>query len=219
MPNIKIMLVDDHQIVRDGIKALLESLDNVQVIGEASNAKELLGKLSFSKPDIIVTDISMPDISGIELTKIINEKEEFSGIKVLILSMFTNEDFIFNAIKAGAKGYLPKNTTRRELFEAVNTIYNGDEYFSESISNIILKSYVKKAQSEDQTDKKESLSVRETEILKHFAQSMSNQEIADKLFISIRTVESHKNHIMQKLELKSTVDLIKFAIKNKIVEI
>ncbi len=219
MPNIKIMLVDDHQIVRDGIKALLESLDNVQVIGEASNAKELLEKLSFSKPDIIVTDISMPDISGIELTKIINEKEEFSGIKVLILSMFTNEDFIFNAIKAGAKGYLPKNTTRRELFEAVNTIYNGDEYFSESISNIILKSYVKKAQSEDQTDKKESLSIRETEILKHFAQSMSNQEIADKLFISIRTVESHKNHIMQKLELKSTVDLIKFAIKNKIVEI
>lgn len=219
MPNIKIMLVDDHQIVRDGIKALLESLDNVQVIGEASNANELLEKLSISKPDIIVTDISMPDISGIELTKIINEKEEFSGIKVLILSMFTNEDFIFNAIKAGARGYLPKNTTRRELFEAVNTIYNGEEYFSESISNIILKSYVKKAQNEDLADKKESLSVRETEILKLFAQGISNQEIADKLFISIRTVESHKNHIMQKLELKSTVDLIKFAIKNKIVEI
>lgn len=219
MPNIKIMLVDDHQIVRDGIKALLESLENVQVIGEASNAKELLEKLKNCKPDIIVTDISMPDISGIELTKIINEKEEFSGIKVLILSMFTNEDFIFNAIKAGANGYLPKNTTRRELFEAVNTIYNGDEYFSESISNIILKSYVKKAQNEELTEKKESLSVRETEILKHFAQGLSNQEIADKLFISIRTVESHKNHIMQKLELKSTVDLIKFAIKNKIVEL
>ncbi len=219
MPNIKIMLVDDHQIVRDGIKALLESLENVQVIGEASNAKELLEKLKNCKPDIIVTDISMPDISGIELTKIINEKEEFSGIKVLILSMFTNEDFIFNAIKAGANGYLPKNTTRRELFEAVNTIYNGDEYFSESISNIILKSYVKKAQNEELTEKKESLSVRETEILKHFAQGLSNQEIADKLFISIRTVESHKNHIMQKLELKSTVDLIKFAIKNKIIEL
>lgn len=219
MPNIKIMLVDDHQIVRDGIKALLESLENVQVIGEASNAKELLEKLKNCKPDIIVTDISMPDISGIELTKIIKEKEEFSGIKVLILSMFTNEDFIFNAIKAGANGYLPKNTTRRELFEAVNTIYNGDEYFSESISNIILKSYVKKAQNEELTEKKESLSVRETEILKHFAQGLSNQEIADKLFISIRTVESHKNHIMQKLELKSTVDLIKFAIKNKIIEL
>jgi DNA-binding NarL/FixJ family response regulator len=219
MANIKIMLVDDHQIVRDGIKALLESLDNVQVIGEASNVAELLVKLETSHPDIIVTDISMPDISGIELTKIINENPDYNGIKVLILSMFTNEDFIFNAIKAGAKGYLPKNTTRRELFDAVNTIYNGDEYFSESISNIILKSYIKKAQGDEQADKKEALSVRETEILKHFAEGMANQEIADKLFISIRTVESHKNHIMQKLELKSTVDLIKFAIKNKIVEI
>jgi DNA-binding NarL/FixJ family response regulator len=219
MANIKIMLVDDHQIVRDGIKALLESLDNVQVIGEASNVAELLVKLETSHPDIIVTDISMPDISGIELTKIINENPVYNGIKVLILSMFTNEDFIFNAIKAGAKGYLPKNTTRRELFDAVNTIYNGDEYFSESISNIILKSYIKKAQGDEQADKKEALSVRETEILKHFAEGMANQEIADKLFISIRTVESHKNHIMQKLELKSTVDLIKFAIKNKIVEI
>lgn len=213
------MLVDDHQIVRDGIKALLESLDNVQVIGEASSVKDLLDNLQTTKPDIIVTDISMPDISGIELTRIINENPEYSGIKVLILSMFTNEDFIFNAIKAGAKGYLPKNTTRRELFDAVNTIYNGEEYFSESISNIILKSYIKKAQNNDQTEKKETLSIRETEILKHFVQGMSNQEIADKLFISIRTVESHKNHIMQKLELKSTVDLIKFAIKNKIVEI
>ncbi len=219
MANIKIMLVDDHQIVRDGIKALLESLDNVQVIGEASSVKDLLDNLQTTKPDIIVTDISMPDISGIELTRIINENPEYSGIKVLILSMFTNEDFIFNAIKAGAKGYLPKNTTRRELFDAVNTIYNGEEYFSESISNIILKSYIKKAQNNDQTEKKETLSIRETEILKHFVQGMSNQEIADKLFISIRTVESHKNHIMQKLELKSTVDLIKFAIKNKIVEI
>lgn len=219
MANIKIMLVDDHQIVRDGIKALLESLDNVQVIGEASSVTELLEKLQTSQPDIIVTDISMPDISGIELTKIINENPKYIGIKVLILSMYTNEDFIFNAIKAGAKGYLPKNTNRRELFDAVNTIYEGDEYFSESISNIILKSYIKKAQSDEQINKKEVLSVRETEILKHFAQSMSNQEIADKLFISIRTVESHKNHIMQKLELKSTVDLIKFAFKNKIVEL
>jgi two-component system response regulator NreC len=133
--------------------------------------------------------------------------------------MYTNEDFVFNAIKAGAKGYLPKNTTRKELFEAVNTIYNGEEYFSESISNIILKSYIKKAKTDENNEKKEALSIREIEILRLFAQGTTNQEIADKLFISIRTVESHKNHIMQKLALKTTVDLIKFAIKNKIVEI
>ncbi|MFZ4398639.1 MAG: response regulator transcription factor [Bacteroidales bacterium] len=219
MANIKIMLIDDHQIVRDGIKVLLESLGNVEVIGEASNVHELLEKLKYIQPDIIVTDISMPDISGIELTKIINEDKKYQNIKILILSMYTNEDFVFNAIKAGAKGYLPKNTTRKELFEAVNTIYNGDEYFSESISNIILKSYIKKVKTDENNEKKESLSIREIEILKLFAQGFTNQEIADKLFISIRTVESHKNHIMQKLALKTTVDLIKFAIKNKIVEI
>ena len=219
MSSIKIMLIDDHQIVRDGIKVLLESLENVEVIGEASNVAELLEKLKDVQPDIIVTDISMPDISGIELTKIINEDKKYANIKILILSMYTNEDFVFNAIKAGAKGYLPKNTTRKELFEAVNTIYNGDEYFSESISNIILKSYIKKVKSDENGEKKEALSIREIEILKLFAEGMANQEIADKLFISIRTVESHKNHIMQKLALKTTVDLLKFAIKNKIVEI
>ncbi len=221
MTNIKIMLVDDHQIVRDGIKSLLESLDNVQIIGEASSAPELLLLLENYKPDIVITDISMPEMSGIELTKIINTDPKYLGINVLILSMYTSEDFIFNAIKAGAKGYLPKNISRKELFEAIHTIYKGEEYFSEQISNIILKSYIKKAKSEDKPeDKKEAaLSVRETEILKMVAEGMSNPEIAEKLFISIRTVESHKNHIVQKLELKSTMDLIKFAIKNKIVEL
>ena len=221
MANIKIMLVDDHQIVRDGIKSLLESLDNIQIIGEASNGNELLGYLETVKPDIIITDISMPDMSGIELTKIINSNEKYKDVKVLILSMYTNEDFIFNAIKAGAKGYLPKNISRKELFDAINAIYKGEEYFSEQISNIILKSYIKKAKSGDNPEEKKEavLSLRETEILKMFAEGMANQEIADKLFISIRTVESHKNHIVQKLELKSTMDLIKFAIKNKIVEL
>lgn len=219
MSQIKIALVDDHQIVRDGIRALLESMNNIEVISEASSAKEFFDNIKYVQPDILITDISMPEISGIELTKMINENEKTRNIKVLILSMFTNEDFIFNAIKAGAKGYLPKNTNRNELYEAIKTIYNGEEYFSDSISNIILKSYIRKAKSYEQTEKKETLSARETEILKLFAQGLSNQEIADKLFISIRTVESHKNHIMQKLELKSTVDLIKFAIKNKIIEL
>jgi len=219
MDKIKITLIDDHQIVRDGIRALLESIENIEVIGEASSVKEFLENNKSVQPDILITDIAMPEISGIELTKMINENENTKNIKVLILSMYTNEDFIFNAIKAGAKGYLPKNTNRNELFEAIKTIYNGEEYFSESISNIILKSYIRKAKSYEQSEKKETLSSRETEILKLFAQGLSNQEIADKLFISIRTVESHKNHIMQKLELKSTVDLIKFAIKNKIIEI
>lgn len=219
MDKIRIILVEDHQIVRDGIKALLTDAPDIEVTGEAASYRELQEKLQNQHPDIIVMDISLPDVSGIEITKMLNE--QYPDIRILILSMYTGEDFIFNAIKSGAKGYLPKNTTRKEIIDAVRAIHNGEEYFSESISNIILKSYVNKAKNADQQPEKseDKLTTREIEILKLFASGMSNQEIADELFISIRTVESHKNHIMQKLELKSTVEMIRFAIKNKIVEI
>jgi DNA-binding NarL/FixJ family response regulator len=219
MNRIRVILLDDHQIVRDGIRALLGGSDDISIAGEASNFNELLELLKLTEPDVVLTDISLPEVSGIEITRFLTENHP--QIKVLILSMHTGEDFIFNALKAGAKGYLPKNTTRRELIEAIQSVHNNQEFFSSQISNIILKSYVRKAKTAD-TQKQETeevLTAREIEILKLFAGGMSNQEIADKLFISIRTVESHKNHIMQKLELKSTVDLIKFAIKNKIVEI
>jgi DNA-binding NarL/FixJ family response regulator len=219
MEKIKIILVDDHQIVRDGIKALLNDADDIDVISEAASYNELREKLKLQNPDIIVMDISLPEISGLEITKMLSETHPH--LKVLILSMYTGEDFIFNAIKAGAKGYLPKNTTRKEIIDAIHSVYNNNEYYSESISKVILKSYVQKAKTSDSLPEKteDILSSREIEILKYFAGGMSNQEIADKLFISIRTVESHKNHIMQKLGLKSTVELIKYAIKNNIVDI
>jgi DNA-binding NarL/FixJ family response regulator len=219
MEKIKIILVDDHQIVRDGIKALLNDAEDIDVISEAASYNELREKLKLQDPDIIVMDISLPEMSGLEITKLLSETHP--DLKVLILSMYTGEDFIFNAIKAGAKGYLPKNTTRKEIIDAIHSVYNNNEYYSESISKVILKSYVQKAKTSDNLPERaeDKLSSREIEILKYFAGGMSNQEIADKLFISIRTVESHKNHIMQKLELKSTVELIKYAIKNKIVDI
>ena len=219
MEKIKIILVDDHQIVRDGIKALLNDAEDIDVISEAASYNELREKLKLQDPDIIVMDISLPEISGLEITKMLSET--YPDLKVLILSMYTGEDFIFNAIKAGAKGYLPKNTTKKEIIEAIHSVYNNNEYYSESISKVILKSYVQKAKTSDNIPERaeDKLSGREIEILKYYAGGMTNQEIADKLYISIRTVESHKNHIMQKLELKSTVELIKYAIKNKIVDI
>jgi DNA-binding NarL/FixJ family response regulator len=135
--------------------------------------------------------------------------------------MYTSEDYIFNSIKAGAKGYLPKNISRAELLTAIARVSEGKEYFSESISNIILKSYIKKAKESEPENHitEEDLSKRELEVLKLFAEGCSNPQIAQKLFISTRTVESHKNHVMQKLNLKSPVDLIKFAIKNHIIDI
>ncbi|MCB2219567.1 MAG: response regulator transcription factor [Bacteroidetes bacterium] len=216
MKSISVLLVDDHAIVRDGIKALIQT-DGIEVWGEASSAKEFFSLLKVRQPDIAVLDISLPDISGIEITKKLST--EYPAIKVIILSMHLNEDFIFNSVKAGAMAYLPKNSTKQELIEAIKKVAAGEEYFSEPVSNIILKSYIKKAKNEEDDHNENCLSKRELEILRLFAEGKSNNEMADLLFISSRTVESHKNHIMQKLGLKSTVELIKFAIKNHIIEI
>lgn len=210
------MLVDDHLIVRDGIKALLTGVEEFEVIGEADSASHFFALLKSRVPDVVLLDINLPDISGIEITKRL--KTDYPETGVLILSMYNTEDYIFNAIRAGAKAYLPKTTNRKELEEAVNAVYRGEEYFSHSISNIILRSFIRQAKDVE-SGKDNHLTVRETEILRLFAGGLSNQEIADQLFISVRTVESHKNHIMQKLELKSTVDLVKFAIRNNIIEI
>ncbi len=219
MNKIKIALVEDHVIVRDGIKLILQSEDNIEIVGEASDYSELTEILSVKKPDILIVDISLPGISGIEITSRI--AEDYPDIRVIILSMHIKEDFIFNAIKAGARGYIPKNTSKKELLEAVHQVYDGNEYYSEEVSNMILKSYIRKIKNnpENSEDYSKKLTRREEELLKLFARGESNRDIAGKLFISVRTVESHKNHIMNKLELKSNIDLLKFAIKNKIIDI
>lgn len=218
MPAIKVILTEDHQILRDGVKALIAS-ENIEIIGEASNGTELWKLLEEVVPDIILMDISLPDTSGIELTRILSSK--LPGIKVLILSMYTDESFINQAIKAGAKGYLHKNTTREEMLVAIDNVMSGNDFYSDNISKIILKSYIERAKSnvEENLNPHEILSKREIEILKLFAEGFINKEIADRLFISIRTVESHKNHIIQKLNLKTQVELVKYAIKHNLVNV
>jgi DNA-binding NarL/FixJ family response regulator len=214
---INIFLVDDHQIVRDGIKSLLLDSSEISIAGEALNGKELMEKLETTKPDVILMDISLPDVSGIELTRHVSQN--FPEIKVVILSMYTQEEFITNAIAAGAKGYLPKNTTQQELLNAVKAVCDDKEYYNDAVSKIILENYistVRKTKEVETNSDAEILSSREKQILKLHVEGMSNQQIADKLFISIRTVESHKNHIMQKLGVKSTVELVKYAIRHNI---
>jgi DNA-binding NarL/FixJ family response regulator len=216
---ISLALVDDHHLVRDGIKSLIEGVEHIDVVIEASNSDELLAKLEEVEPQIAIVDISLPGLSGIEITKTLGSR--YPNIKVIILSMHTTQEFIFNAIKAGAKGYLPKNITQIELVDAIDGVNAGNEYFSKEISEIILKNYLKQIKTPDRVDEyqEQKLTSRESEILKLVAEGYSNQLIADKLYISVRTVESHKNHIMQKLELSSTVELVKYALKNKIIDI
>ena len=215
---IKIILADDHQIFRDGIKSLLSDEENLEVIAEASNGDELLSLLKINKPDILILDITMPKTSGIELTKIITE--QFPEVNILILSMHKNEDFVIGAMMNGAKGYLPKDISRKELLDAINTIADGEEYLGKLISSNILRSYIKKSRyGFERDDKDEPLTQREIEIIEKVGAGLSNKEIADKLFISVRTVDCHKNNIMRKLKIRSTAELIIYGIKNKIIEI
>ncbi|MCF8332205.1 MAG: response regulator transcription factor [Bacteroidales bacterium] len=219
MAPIYIMLVDDHQIVRDGIKSLLNGYKGIEVIAEASGENELYRNLKKRIPSILLLDISMPGKSGIEIAKELHY--EYPCIGIIFLSMYINEEFILNALKSGAKAYLPKDTTKAELIRAIEAVHHGKEFFPPQISEIILQSYMNRVKREEQDDnqEKKELTRRETEILTNFAEGLTNQEIADKLFISIRTVECHKTNIMHKLGFKTTVDLVRYAIKHKLVNI
>lgn len=213
----KVFLVDDHQIVRDGIRSLIEDAKDIFIIGEAADGSEMLSRLDSAQPDIILLDISLPGLNGIELIPIIRQR--FPQMKILMLSMYNADDYIFNSVRAGANGYLPKNSSKSELLEAIRTICDGKDYFGEEVHQVIVNSYISMAKEDKAAEKKQQLSVRELEILKLFADGFSNKQISDKLFISVRTVESHKNHIMQKFGFKSTVEMVKYAIKHKIIEL
>jgi DNA-binding NarL/FixJ family response regulator len=219
MNKIKILLVDDHQIVRDGIIKILADEKDFELIASLKDGLEVLDFIKKNKPDIIIADLSMPNMSGIELTETI--RNTFPNIKVLILSMFTDEVYVYNSIKAGAKGYLPKHdSTTETLIQAIRTIANGEEYYSNSIKKVVLKSYINNAKNSGTPDisKKNQLTLREKEILKLFVEGHTNNEIANILNISIHTVKTHKNNIMLKCNFKSTVEMIKFALRNKIEE-
>lgn len=219
MKKIKLVLLDDHQIVRDGIKALLKDHPIIEVIGEAEDCYSFFELLKTDLPHVVVMDISLPKMSGIEVCGRL--KKEHPQIRIIMLSMYTSEDFIFNALKAGASAYLPKNTTEVELISAIYQVHAGKEYLSQSISNVIMQSYIKKAKNGNGINVREEvlLTPRETEVLKLIAEGFQNSEIGEKLFISPRTVETHRMHILSKLELNSTVDLVKYAIRNKLIEI
>jgi len=216
MEKIKIILTDDHQLFRDGIKSLLQTTQHIEIVGEASKGKKLLELLKQSTPDILILDITLPDISGIEITRQVSH--DYPHLKVLILSMHNEDEFVINALKAGAKGYLPKDISKHELLEAIKTIYEGKEYFSKTISETFFKKFVQRTRIGLQGENP-ILTPRETEVVKLVAEGLKNQQIADKLFISVRTVDAHKNNIMKKLNLKSNIDIVKFAIKYELIKL
>ncbi len=217
MDKIKLILVDDHQVVRDGLTASLMIYNDMEVIAEAGNGKELFEKLDNYSPDIIILDIAMPNMTGIEICKML--KKDFPEIKVIIFTGNENQESIFEALQAGANAFLPKETQREELANTIYAVSKGENYISNSISNTLIIDYIKKEQEISKYSKKNVLSEREKEILKLVADGLPIKNIADELFISPKTVEKHKRNILNKLNLNTTIDLVKYAIKNKIIEI
>ncbi|HNP19870.1 MAG TPA: response regulator transcription factor [Fulvivirga sp.] len=215
MKEIKIYLVDDHTIVRDGIKMMMLSQPQVRIIGDFGSSEELFKALKETQPDILLLDINLPGLSGIEITKIMSQL--YPEIGVLVLSGLEDEETIVQAIRAGAKGFLPKKTDKKELLHGILEIYNGNRYFGTEISRTIFNLTVKNISMELDTEIPTELTTREIEIVKLFTEGLLYKEIADRLSISIKTVESHKANIMRKLELKSTAGLVKYAIKKKII--
>ncbi|MFA9390015.1 MAG: DNA-binding response regulator [Prolixibacteraceae bacterium] len=216
---INIGIFDEHRLSLDGASKLLSDVEELKVAFICDEKVQLKAKMKSNPIHLLL--LSMYDCSIKSLNLIVQLAVNYPKTKILIISIINSEEMILKTIKAGAKGFLGKESDFNDLIEAIFTLRNGHDYYSKSITHLLLNRYIKNLKEDDVTQKSElsTLSSRQVEIVKFWGNSFTNQEIADKLFISVRTVESHKNHIMQKLNLKSTVDLVKFGIKNNIIEI
>jgi DNA-binding NarL/FixJ family response regulator len=215
--SISLGICDEVRITREGICALLKDADDMEFIIKADNSEALIDELKATPVNILLIVVHSFNYSISNL--LVQISTGFPRIRMLIVSASNDEVSVLKSIKAGAKGFLAKDTTREELIEAIYTLRNGYDFFSNSVTMLLLNKYIKKLKTDDDRPDIRSLSTREIEIMKMWGNSFTNKEIADKLFLSVRTVETHKNHIMQKLNMKTSVDLVKFAIRNNIIDL
>ncbi len=211
---IKVLIVDDHEIFRNGLKMVLGRLKYVEIAGEAANGKEFVDMLSSAKPDVVLLDIEMPGLNGIDAAKaalVVNSK-----LKIIALTMFGDDEYIQSMLDAGAKGFLMKNINKETLDKAIQTVYNGGNYYSEELFEFFTRQFSKEKQG---TQNDIDFTRREKEILQLLCEGLSNKEIADALFISERTVLGHKTNLMTKTNTKNSLSLMAYAIKNKLVVI
>lgn len=211
----KVLIADDHQLFREGLVNLLSSAPDVEVIGEAEDGRDATEKAKKLKPDVLLIDIGMPNMNGIEATRIL--KKEMPDLKIIAVSMHSDRQFVKGILEAGADGYLLKNCTYRQLIDAIQSVKSGKKYLSDDITEMIIKGYLDPA--ETASEGYAELSEREMEILKLYAEGQSTREISEKLFISVKTVGTHKQHILEKLGLKTNADLVKYAIKEGLIQL
>ncbi len=208
---IKLALVDDHTLFRQGIKLLLEDMDSVELIIEGSNGRELLDAMEDQMPDIILLDLEMPVLNGIETSKIIKEKYEDTGI--IILTMYDDEQMIAHLMEIGANGYLLKDTTEEELHKAIHSVHDNQFYFNDFVSKALLSGVKAKRKPQPKIGNNIEVTRRESEVLQLICEELTTQEMADKLFLSPRTIEGHRQNLIEKFGVKNTAGLIIRAIK------
>jgi len=216
---VKILLVDDHKIIRDGIKAMLFSETDFSIVGECEDGEEVVDFVSVNEVDVVLMDINMPNMNGIDATRAVTDL--YPGLRVIALTMHNEDGYISKILKAGAMGYVLKNAGRAELIRAINDVMVKGNYFTEEVATIIMSKYMKRnsnARQINQLVSPEDLTKRELEVLKLIAGELTNNEIAGKLFISPRTVDTHRRNLLQKLAVKNTAGLVKFALQHGIIE-
>jgi len=216
MSMIRVLLADDHRILREGIRALIEDQDDMQVVGEAEDGLAAVKKVAQLQPDVVVMDIAMPLLNGLEATRQIHR--DYPRVRVLILTMHENEEYIRQVLAAGALGYVLKDAAARDLLGAIRSVYQGEAVLSPAITRLVIEDYLRwgDIRPEDTTD---GLTAREREVLQLIAEGYTNKEIAGILSLSVKTVQSHRTNLMNKLDLHDRGELIKYAIQKKIIDI
>ena len=214
MGKIKTLIVDDHAVLRDGVRALLSLHDDIEVIGEASEGKEAIRKVQELMPDVVIMDIAMPGMDGLEATRRIRKK--YPKIKVLVLTQHDNKEYILSVIKAGASGYVPKRALGSELVFAIRAVKEGDTFLYPSAAAALIEDYLQQNKDEDPYDQ---LTAREREIFKLIAEGYTSREIASMLSLSLRTVQGHRFTITEKLNVHNRTELIKYAIRKGVVSL
>jgi two-component system response regulator NreC len=217
MAKIRVLVVDDHTIVRDGICALLRLAGDIEVVGEAANGREALEMVRKLMPDVMLIDIAMPNMNGLEATRHI--RKEFPRVKVLVLTQYDDKEHVFWAIEAGANGFISKTAASSDLASGIRSVHRGDSFLSPSAAKFLVEDYQTEANLRKEQDPYKQLSDREREILKLLAEGCTTRKIADMLVISVKTVEGHKTNLMSKLDIHNRTDLVKYALRKGVITV
>jgi DNA-binding NarL/FixJ family response regulator len=216
MKKIRILIADDHALLREGIRALLSNCEDMEVVGEATDGRQAIDMARKLTPDIVLMDIAMPGLGGLEAT--LEIRSSFPEVKVLVITQYDNKEYIYRFLKAGVSGYVLKKAASTELISAIRSIYRGGSFLNPEVAPSVIEGFLKKKDLDLQTDPYESLTDREKQVLKLVAEGSSNKQIADILCVSVKTVMGHRTHLMEKLQIHSRTELVKFAIRKGLIE-